>query len=1019
MTTPRRAANRRVVLKAAAGMAALTASGIGLVPASIRTASSQEGDGTRARRYIPADHGYGAAAAAQGEWVTFQAEFPFWALGASWNGDVGTWPIIAVQVSEDGATWSETIDVAASTDDGGQPSRDGRLFTPLIFTYGEQWVRYQTIDRDRAPGEVADLTFVYIDPTDGPWEQDIEAVGSSERLGILADDTLAPPEVITREQWGANEDWRFDGIGEVWPPEYETVSHIIIHHTATANRPSDVPNAIRAIYYYHAVEQAWGDIGYNYLVDHNGRIYQGRFGGQDVIGGHSFQFAVGSSGIATIGNFSSIDITEAAKSALVSICAFVGRDLDPLASADFLEAPDLPIIASHRDVNATTCPGDRLWNDLPEIRTLIAQTLDSGELDTGLPAGIVPGDRVRVQTDDGSNLNLRATAGGTVIGSLPDDATAWVIDGPSQASDANWYQVQAEADGDTGWATAQFLIVDPPLPPGSPGVDYPFGLNLRYTADANLRTSPSTAAGSIAVVPAGTWAHVMAGPRGGDGFTWYLVRVQGFGDGWSVTTAMSPSPINESPAAQFTVGAIVEATQTINIRPRPGLAQGVIATAGAGTSFEISQPPIEVTGHIWYGVYSASFGGGWVVEDYLRGTGSPPAGKFDINDTFRVTSVTNLRSAPTTSGSVLATMSVGTTGAVIGGPRTANGYIWWQVTLTSGTTGWCIENWLVETEGGSEPPPTGKFEIGATFEVSENTNLRSSATTGASVVTVMQVGTTGAVLGGPQSANGYIWWQVRTSGGSTGWSVEDWLIETDGGTEPPPPTGMFEIDDTVRVTENLNLRSAASTAGSVIAVLPVGTTATVIGGPTSANGYTWWNIQTGQGTGWAVEDWLVEADGGADPPPGGGIFDVGDAVRVTERVNFRTGAGTSNSVIAVLAVGTTGTIAGGPSSASGFNWWQLQVSAGTGWAIEDVLVEDTATPPPSGLPAGAVVLVNSNNLRMRSGPGTGNTVLAVLPAGAQLTVVSGPASGSGFTWYQVNSTTYGTGWVADEYIDEV
>ena len=116
----------------------------------------------------------------------------------------------------------------------------------------------------------------------------------------------------------------------MWPPEYETVSHIIIHHTATANRPVDVPGAIRSIYYYHAVEQGWGDIGYNYLVDHNGRIYQGRYGGQNVIGGHSYQFAVGSSGITTIGNFQTVEPTEAAKSALVSICAWVGRDLDPL-----------------------------------------------------------------------------------------------------------------------------------------------------------------------------------------------------------------------------------------------------------------------------------------------------------------------------------------------------------------------------------------------------------------------------------------------------------------------------------------------------------------------------------------------------------------------------------------------------------------------------------------------------------------------------------------------------------------
>ncbi|MBA2468235.1 MAG: N-acetylmuramoyl-L-alanine amidase, partial [Chloroflexia bacterium] len=661
----RRAANRRVVMKAAAGVAALAASGIGVVP-GVAPTLAQQADGTRARRYVPEENGVGSSEAAQGEWITFQAEFPFWALGASWPGDVGLWPVIAVQVSQDGETWTDTIDVAAQTDDGGQPSRDGRLFTALIFTDGAQWVRYQTIDIERVPGRVEGLEFTYIDPTDGPWEADI-ATGSSSRLSTLAVDTVAPPPIITRAQWGANENWRFGSSGEIWSPEYETVSHIIIHHTATANRPADVPNAIRSIYYYHAVEQGWGDIGYNYLVDHNGRIYQGRFGGQDVIGGHAYQFAVGSSGISTIGNFTSVDITEAAKSALVSICAFVGRDLDPLATADFLEAPDLPIIASHRDVNATSCPGDRLWNDLPEIRQLVAQTLDEGVLDTGLPAGIAPGDRVRVQTDDGSALNLRTTANGQVSGSLANDATAWVIDGPEQLADGNWYRVDPEGSSPTGWATAQFLIVTPPLPPGNPGVDLPFGLNVRFTGAANIRRSPGTTAGIVGTAATNGWAHILAGPVAAEGYTWYQVRAQNIGDGWVISDLIAAAPFNANPEGDFAVDDTVEATQTINLRPRPGIAQGVIATLGASSSLVISQPPVEVTGFIWYGVYSTSAGGGWVVQDYLRlRSSAPPSGKFQVNDTFRVTQTTNLRSSGSTSGGVVSTMTVGTTGTVIG-----------------------------------------------------------------------------------------------------------------------------------------------------------------------------------------------------------------------------------------------------------------------------------------------------------------------------------------------------------------
>ena len=767
--------------------------------------------------------------------------------------------------------------------------------------------------------------------------------------------------------------------------------------------------------------RAWGDIGYNYLVDHNGRIYQGRYGGQDVIGGHSYQFAIGSSGISTIGNFMTVEPTEAAKSALVSICAWVGRDLDPLATADFHEAPDLPIISSHRDVNATTCPGDRLWNNLPELRELVAQTLEDGVLDTAFPAGIVPGDRIKVQTDDGSPIILRSTVGGTQAGTLAQDSLAWVIDGPTLTNNGNFYRIQAVNGGLTGWATASYMIVDPPLPPGSPTSDYPFGLNVRTLTSVNLRRGPSTTSGIVATIPSNTWAHILAGPEDAGGWSWYQIRAQQGGDGWVISTAIAPAPINTSPTASFAVGDTVAATTSIVVRPRPGVAQRTIASAASGTQMVISQAPIEVTGFIWYGVYSASFGGGWVTQDGLRASTPPPTnGKFQVNDTVRVGQSTNLRATPSTGGSVLATMGAGTTATVIGGPRVANGYTWWNLRTSGGTVGWAIENWLVKTTT-TPPPPSAKFKINDSIRVSETMNLRSSASSSASVVQSMPAGTTGTVIGGPTTANGYTWWNVRLSNGTTGWAVENWLVKTDGGTTPPP-SSKFAINDTFRVSQSTNLRSSASTAGSVVTTMGVGATGTVIGGPTSANGYIWWNVRLSNGTtGWSIENWLVKTDGGTTPPPTGGVFKVGDAVTVTESANLRSGAGTLNPVVRVLATGATGTIQGGPTTANGYIWWQLAMSNGTGWVIEDVLQKSGGTPPPpsGAFPAGTIVRTTDPNVRLRSTASTSGTILYSLPAESRLSVVSGPVSGSGYSWYRVSSSTYGTGYVVQDFIARV
>ncbi|HWV35616.1 MAG TPA: peptidoglycan recognition family protein, partial [Thermomicrobiales bacterium] len=401
------ALNRRVVLKAAAGLSAMAvavAGGGGGQLARPAIAAAQEKGGTRATRWSPAPS-IDAKAGENGDatddgFRVFQTDYPFFALGASWSASVGLWPIVEVQVSADGETWSDSFQMMADTEDGGRPTREDRLFTPLIFTDATNWVRFRTIDSDGNAGSVDGLAFTYIDASDGPWEQDVADVGSPAPGDA---DTDVPPRLLSREAWGADESYRYDADGEIWPPSYELVHHIIIHHTDTPTY-QDPLVAIRSIYYYHAVDQGWGDIGYNYLVDRNGTIYEGRYGGQNTVGGHSYQYAYGSSGICIIGDYQNQLESDAARAGLVQIVSWVGRDLDPYGAQDFLDVPNLPVICAHRDVNSTACPGDMLYGDLPAIRDLVAATLDSGSLDTGNPGGIAIRDRVIVQTDDGADL---------------------------------------------------------------------------------------------------------------------------------------------------------------------------------------------------------------------------------------------------------------------------------------------------------------------------------------------------------------------------------------------------------------------------------------------------------------------------------------------------------------------------------------------------------------------------------------------------------------------------------------
>ena len=152
------------------------------------------------------------------------------------------------------------------------------------------------------------------------------------------------------------------------------VEKVIVHHTATANKVKHPAAAIRSIYYYHAITRGWGDIGYNFLVDWQGNVYEGRFGGANVVGGHALQYNYGSMGIALLGDFSNVEPPDVMLDALMQAIEDRAPQVDVTTSADFVDLLQVPNLCGHGDVMATTCPGRRRARALPLIRGLIAGT---------------------------------------------------------------------------------------------------------------------------------------------------------------------------------------------------------------------------------------------------------------------------------------------------------------------------------------------------------------------------------------------------------------------------------------------------------------------------------------------------------------------------------------------------------------------------------------------------------------------------------------------------------------------
>ena len=234
--------------------------------------------------------------------------------------------------------------------------------------------------------------------------------------------TGAAPDIVTRAQWDADEGLRADD------PEYSSVKVAFVHHTASGNAytRADAPGIVRAIYAYHTKSLHWDDIGYNFLVDRFGTIYEGRFGGIDrgVVGAQVGGFNTGSTGISVIGTFTDAEPPQPAVTSLERLLAWklsLG-DLDPTGSAELTcgltdkykrgDTVAFPVVAGHRDANFTECPGDQLYALLPTIRADVADRLAPTPVVATLTADrtlVSPnGDGTADQADLAASLSIAA-----------------------------------------------------------------------------------------------------------------------------------------------------------------------------------------------------------------------------------------------------------------------------------------------------------------------------------------------------------------------------------------------------------------------------------------------------------------------------------------------------------------------------------------------------------------------------------------------------------------------------------
>lgn len=267
--------------------------------------------------------------------------------------------------------------------------------------------------------------------------------------------------VITRVQWGANESWRYSSTSKTerdalrqqetdaeqlsetayqgqmatdyllektpteqtvdeyreissgnflkWPESiHKNKSKIIIHHTADDNSSLFTGwtwaaiEEMQAIYKYHTLIKWWWDIGYNFIIDPFGNIYEGRAGWAWVVWAHVAWNNTPSVGISMMWNFNIQVPTDAALKSLTNLTTALAKKykINPQATTTyFKKSNDVPYlkeytnytIAGHEDAWVTACPWTNLYDLLPELRDQVSKNLSTITLvGARVPVTIIP-----------------------------------------------------------------------------------------------------------------------------------------------------------------------------------------------------------------------------------------------------------------------------------------------------------------------------------------------------------------------------------------------------------------------------------------------------------------------------------------------------------------------------------------------------------------------------------------------------------------------------------------------------
>jgi hypothetical protein len=371
-------------------------------------------------------------------------------VGLRWRG--GAVDSLGFRVRREGGAWSRWVAVSADTDHapdrGSREHRRAKRMSDPLWA-GEADEVQLALSGGRG---VRGLRLHFVNTTGTATPTARRRTRLRQRAAVKQADT-SQPAIVPREQWAS------DKCPPRADPVYGTVNLAFIHHTVSSNEygPEDSAAMVLGICRYHRNGNGWNDIGYNFLVDRYGTIFEGRAGGmaEAVVGAQAQGYNSTSTGIASLGTFSSGGQTPAGLAAIARVLSWklAVHGIPPTGKVEVLSQggstnrfpsgsrPLFDRISGHRDGNATACPGDGLYGQLPQLRAMV---------DSGPPRASTQtiASRQRRNITYGSKAVLRVSLGS---GGVPPG---------SPVSPLGARAVEVQMLGRYGWSTLHSVTTD-------------------------------------------------------------------------------------------------------------------------------------------------------------------------------------------------------------------------------------------------------------------------------------------------------------------------------------------------------------------------------------------------------------------------------------------------------------------------------------------------------------------------------------------------------------------------------